>query len=61
MLAIFKALMAAAEEYIGDVETASLCKMEPGKAYTYDKITIRGTMEDGRKFALEMEVDDKGT
>lgn len=61
MLVIFKALMAAAEEYIGDVEMALLSKREPGKAFTHDGVTIRGTMEDGRKFALEMEVDDKGT
>lgn len=61
MITIFKALIAAAEGYIGDVETASLRKMEPGKAYTHDGVTIHGTMENGRKFTLELEVEDKGT
>lgn len=61
MLVIFKALMAAAEEYIGDVEAASLRKREPGKAYTHDGVTIHGTMEDGRRFTLELEVEDEDT
>jgi hypothetical protein len=59
VLTIFKALLASAGEYIGDVETASLRKREPGKAYTHDGVTIHGTMEDGRRFTLELEVEDE--
>lgn len=57
MITIFKALIAAAEEYIGDVETASLRKREAGKTYTHDGITIHGTMG-GRKFTLELDLED---
>lgn len=58
MTIIFKALMAATEDYIGTIETASLKRHEEGKSYTNDKIEINGVMESGRKFCLEFTMED---
>ena len=58
MVMILKALMATAEEYIGDIHTAKLDRKEPDKSYTEDKITIKGFMESGQPYTLRLEVGD---
>lgn len=58
MVTILKALMAAAEECIGDIHTAKLDRKEPDKSYTEDKITIKGFMESGQPYTLRPEVGD---
>lgn len=58
MLGIFKALIAASEKYVGIVEAAKLTRREDGKSYTHDGIQIEGCMKSGRKFCLELTVED---
>ena len=59
MVTILKALIATAEEYIGEIHTAELERKEPEKSYTSDEITINGFMEDGRPYRLHLKVGDK--
>lgn len=59
MVTIFKKMVEMAEDYIGTVEEASLKKHEPGKSYTHDSIQIEGLTEDGRKYCLELTMEDK--
>lgn len=59
MLDIFKALIAAAEKYVGAVEAAKLSRKEAGKSYTHDNIQLEGCMKDGRKFFLELTIEDE--
>lgn len=61
MLVIFKALMAAAEEYIGEVEEASLEKGIPGVTYSNDRVLISGSMENGNTFELILTVEEAKT
>jgi hypothetical protein len=58
VVAILKALIYTAEEYIGDVEEANLERRKKDREYTHDQITIRGVMEGGRGFELELRLDD---
>lgn len=58
MITILKALISTAEEYIGDVEEANLERRKKDSEYTRDQITVRGAMEDGRGFKLELRLDD---
>lgn len=51
--------MSTAEEYIGDINTVNLSRKEPDKSYTDDEITIKGFMEYGRPYTLNLEVGDK--
>ena len=59
MVKILKALIATAEECIGEIHTAELERKEPEKSYTSDEITIYGFMEDGRPYRLHLKVGDK--
>ena len=58
MITIFKALIAAVEKYIGSVDEASLREKKPGRSYTKDGIEISGIAKNGRKFRLELTVED---
>lgn len=59
MVTIFKAMIAMAEDYLGTIETASLHKHEHGKSYTHDSIQIDGVADGGRKFSLELTMEDE--
>lgn len=59
MVTILRALMATAEEFVGDIHTACLTRKEPDKSYTDDEISIRGFTEDGRAYKLRLEFEDK--
>jgi hypothetical protein len=59
VVTILKALISAAEDYIGDVETVKLEKREKDKLYTHDRIIICGVSDsDGRQFELKLELED---
>ena len=59
MITIYKAMMALAEDYVGNIRTASLSAKEEGKPYTDDGIKISGMTEDGRRFCLELTLEDR--
>lgn len=59
VVTILKSLMSTAEEYIGDINTVNLSRKDPDKSYTEDGITIKGFMEDGRPYTLQLDVGDK--
>lgn len=54
---IYKAMIWLAEEFVGQIDTASLKKYEPGKSYTGDEIRISGVIENGRKYRLELTLE----
>ena len=59
MVVILKAMMACVEDHVGSISEVKLNRKEPDKTYTSDEIIIKGTMEDGKKFRMELAVDDR--
>lgn len=59
VVTILKALMATAEDYIGEIRTAALTRKEPDKSYTDDEVIIKGITEDGRGYKLRLEFEDE--
>lgn len=59
MVVILKAMIAMAEEYVGDVHTAKLERKEHGKEYTHDRIKITGITEEGQEYTLELLLEDQ--
>ena len=58
MVAILKALIYTAEEYIGEIKEVKLECKKPEYQYSHDRVLISGVMEDGRGFKLELELED---
>lgn len=58
MITIHQAMIALVQDYVGEIDTASLQKKEPGKSYTSDSIRIEGTATSGRRFCMELTLED---
>jgi hypothetical protein len=58
VITIHQAMIALVQDYVGEIDTASLQKKEPGKSYTSDSIKIKGTTTSGRRFCMELTLED---
>lgn len=58
MITIHQAMIALVQDYVGEIDQASLKRKEPGKPYTSDSIRIEGTATSGRRFCMELTLED---